>query len=57
VEIFDLLNLLGVAREAEVLEYILVLVFILSSGKKERIFYYQALPVRKQAVGNHTPLQ
>jgi hypothetical protein len=39
VELFDLLTLLDVAREAEVLEYILVLVVILSSGKKDRIFY------------------
>jgi uncharacterized membrane protein YuzA (DUF378 family) len=40
VELFDLITtLLGVAREAEVIEYILVLVVILFSGKEDRIFY------------------
>ena len=38
MEMFDLPTLLGVAREAEVFEYILILVVILSSGKEERIF-------------------
>lgn len=36
---FDLITLLGVAREAEVIEYILALVVILFSGKEEGIFY------------------
>jgi hypothetical protein len=47
VELFDLLALLGVAREADVMEYIIVLVLILSSGKEDRIFYLDALPVRR----------
>jgi len=41
VKLFDLLTLLGIAREAEVTEYILVLVVtrMLSSGKEDRMFY------------------
>ena len=46
MELFDLLTLLDVAREAEVLEYILLLVVILPSEKEDRIFYYQVLQVR-----------
>jgi hypothetical protein len=47
VELFDLLTLLGIVREAEVMEYILVFVVILSSGKEDIIFYQQSLPVRQ----------